>query len=292
MNGRQPYLPGPVQRKDPPADQAETARREAVSHRSQNGRGRPALAGPTGPNPRSERPSGVSAASFSFHGETTQPSLTYLNSRSSAGRTDARQETATTLVASLQLWGSPAEPVLAAPDDDTPPQDAAWPPDADTVTMKNIPCRCRAPEILAAVEALGFGKESLVYFHLPLKQGKASCNLGCCFIGFRSPLIAREFFEKSLNFTFPSRQSTKVVRVAPARLQSQHLGRSFMHGEVLWFDAESRQCSAEIPLPKATGQQRPEPEINFSHRTLGYVPAPRGATSVHDKSHHRIWLNL
>ncbi|CAE7464965.1 unnamed protein product, partial [Symbiodinium necroappetens] len=69
-----------------------------------------------------------------------------------------------------------------------------WPAAADTVTIKNIPCRCRAQEILSAVKLLGFEEKDLVYLHLPVKQGRSACNLGYCFLSFQSPELARDFF--------------------------------------------------------------------------------------------------
>ncbi|CAE7244375.1 unnamed protein product [Symbiodinium natans] len=147
------------------------------------------------------------------------------------------QRLTTSLRDSLQVWGVPRpEPEAAVCRQD-------WPESADTVTIKNIPCRIRAQEILSAVCALGFTENHLLYLHLPAKQGRNTCTLGYCFIGFRSVALARQFWEKSSELRFPDRTSLKVPHVEAAT-------RS-MHGEVLWF---RREAAGTEEVDVATGQ--------------------------------------
>eukprot|EP00440_Ansanella_granifera_P017045 gb/GFBE01018515.1/.p1 GENE.gb/GFBE01018515.1/~~gb/GFBE01018515.1/.p1 ORF type:complete len:225 (+),score=50.34 gb/GFBE01018515.1/:1-675(+) len=127
-------------------------------------------------------------------------------------------------------------------------QDGAerWQPDTDTVTVKNIPCRSSAKELLDYLESLGFGEDTLTYFHLPLKagqgaKGKTAFNLGYCFVGFRSPHLARAFYESAKDLCLPSRQSSKVLQVEPSRCQFRSLcDRKSMHGEVMLFEEQQR----------------------------------------------------
>ncbi|CAE8615741.1 unnamed protein product, partial [Polarella glacialis] len=122
-----------------------------------------------------------------------------------------------------------------------PLHDAALWENVDTVTLKNIPCRCRREEILGALADLGFGKETLTYFHLPIKQGKGSFNLGYCFVGFKTPELAATFHDRSIGFKFQSRQSDKVVTVEPAKVQYRNdPGYTPMHGDVVYFEERAQ----------------------------------------------------
>jgi len=144
----------------------------------------------------------------------------------------------------LLFWGQPQALEVGT----SRARNQEWPAAADTVTIKNIPCRCRAQEILSAVKLLGFEEKDLVYLHLPVKQGRSACNLGYCFLSFRSPELARDFFDISPSFRFPERQSRKVPQVEAARIPANRThGASFMHGEVLWFGRGDARAEGRSP---------------------------------------------
>ncbi|CAE7946559.1 unnamed protein product, partial [Symbiodinium sp. KB8] len=146
-----------------------------------------------------------------------------------------------------------------------------WPAAADTVTIKNIPCRCRAQEILSAVKLLGFEEKDLVYLHLPVKQGRSACNLGYCFLSFRSPELARDFFDISPSFRFPERQSRKVPQVEAARIPANRThGRQ---GALVW--ERRRKSRREKPKRSCRDSSR-----QCCRRCNGACsPAARAATS-------------
>mmetsp|Transcript_78015 Transcript_78015/g.140761 ORF Transcript_78015/g.140761 Transcript_78015/m.140761 type:complete len:218 (-) Transcript_78015:47-700(-) len=153
----------------------------------------------------------------------------------------------------LATKGSVAATLLDSPDVSTEDSDEApaWQEDVDTVTIKNIPCRCRRGEILEAIFGLGFSEDMLVYLHLPVKQGKGSFNLGYCFVGFRTPELARRFRDRAEGFRFQSRQSAKIIRVEPARVQAREGAQKTMHGEVTWF-GQQPQPTACLGAPSQT----------------------------------------
>mmetsp|Transcript_66726 Transcript_66726/g.157126 ORF Transcript_66726/g.157126 Transcript_66726/m.157126 type:complete len:357 (-) Transcript_66726:26-1096(-) len=188
------------------------------------------------------------------------------------------------LSSDLQQWGVPTAPLnveQAASDVEE------WPESANTVTIQNIPCRCRTQEILDSIRALGFGDDELLYFHLPLKQGKSSCNLGYCFVGFRSPELAREFYRKSRSFKFPSRHSKKVIQVEAAKQAFNDTGTPFqMHGEVIWFTTEGTATTAGH---SATMTSSAAERSAFQRQA-----SPQGSAefqAMHSKTPHRVsWL--
>ena len=164
--------------------------------------------------------------------------------KGSATSVASRHQRLTSLSANLQVWGVPRpepEPAFSGQD---------WPGSADTVTVKNIPCRIRSQEVLSAVRALGFTESDLLYLHLPVKQGRTPCTLGYCFISFRTAALARQFWEKSSDLRFPERNSLKVPHVEASTSATRSRARS-MHGEVLWF---RREAAAAVEVEVATGQ--------------------------------------
>ena len=171
--------------------------------------------------------------SFTSVSPMFEPGLVTSESSSSGGRSvPSPHHRLASLSDSLQIWGVPVpepEPAVCRQD---------WPESADTVTIKNIPCRIRPQEVLSAVQALGFTENDLIYLHLPVKQGRPTSTLGCCFIGFRSVALARQFWEKASELRFPDRTSLKVPHVEAATSVNPRRASS-MHGEVLRFRREA-----------------------------------------------------
>jgi len=87
--------------------------------------------------------------------------------------------------------------------------------DSVTVMMKNIPCGCSQQQVLDAIADVGF-KELLEFFYLPTRRSKA---LGYAFVGFADPQTTKRFASAISGYRFQSRLSSKVVSVAPARVQ-------------------------------------------------------------------------
>ena len=87
--------------------------------------------------------------------------------------------------------------------------------DTVTVMMKNIPCGCKQQEVLDAIADVGF-KDVLEFFYLPTQRCKA---LGYAFAGFADPQTTRMFAKAISGYRFQSRSSSKVVSIAPARVQ-------------------------------------------------------------------------
>ncbi|CAE7360480.1 unnamed protein product [Symbiodinium natans] len=173
------------------------------------------------------------------------------------------QTNSTNLSLTLRTWG--------IPDQSLPSSKTSWPADVDTVTIKNIPCRCRGPEILDALRSLGFGSEKLVYFHLPVKEKHDAGNLGYCFVGFRNPELAEEFCRRAKNFTFPSRQSQKVISVEPARNRRDSMTSSDnMHGEIVFFDNFVPHGVATIEASSVPSRRRSGGEDSGSGRARDY----------------------
>ena len=157
----------------------------------------------------------------------------------------------TSLRGILEVWGVPRR----EPDPAVCRQ--GWPESADTVAIKNLPCRARAQEVLSAVLALGFTESDLLYLHLPAKEGRTNCFLGYCFIAFRSVALARQFWEKSSNLRFPDRATHKVPHVEAARGSVNPSRASSMHGEVLWFAHEDREATGAEEVDVLTSQDEP-----------------------------------
>eukprot|EP00931_Biecheleriopsis_adriatica_P111497 TRINITY_DN8588_c0_g2_i1.p1 TRINITY_DN8588_c0_g2~~TRINITY_DN8588_c0_g2_i1.p1 ORF type:complete len:164 (+),score=19.64 TRINITY_DN8588_c0_g2_i1:114-605(+) len=102
---------------------------------------------------------------------------------------------------------------------DEPPDEAEEESEWGTVRevmIRNIPSRCREPEILSVVAQLGFANQ-VRKFYLPLRQSqRALFNRGYAFIGFDSPEAAFEFGNSISNYTF-RRGSEKAVTAHPVR---------------------------------------------------------------------------
>ncbi|CAE8631966.1 unnamed protein product, partial [Polarella glacialis] len=115
--------------------------------------------------------------------------------------------------------------------------------------------------------------DMLVYLHLPVKQGKGSFNLGYCFVGFRTPELARRFRDRAEGFRFQSRQSAKIIRVEPARVQAREGAQKTMHGEVTWF-GQQPQPTACLGVMCATSKELYYEEGRAVKTTTTTAPSP------------------
>lgn len=91
-------------------------------------------------------------------------------------------------------------------------------PSSDVVTLmiKNIPCGCDRAYVLNVIQALGFG-DLHNFFHLPTRRARE--NFGYAFIGFPDAVTTQRFSQVMDGFVFTVGLSSKVVAVAPARIQ-------------------------------------------------------------------------
>lgn len=116
--------------------------------------------------------------------------------------------------------------------------------EADTMIVKNLPVRCKAVEISAALIDLGFSDEDLVFVNMPARKGlRKDVNRGYCFIKFQSPSLAQKFQEAAQGYHLKSRKSDKGMTVEPARYQGSELASL---GETVWFDKESELAEMKI----------------------------------------------
>lgn len=85
-----------------------------------------------------------------------------------------------------------------------------------TVMVKNIPCGCRQPGILQAIEELGFGL-TYEFFYMPTRRNGE--NFGYAFVGFRDSETTAKFYQAMTGYCVNFRRNKKLVEVVPARIQ-------------------------------------------------------------------------
>lgn len=93
----------------------------------------------------------------------------------------------------------------------------AWPQDATTVMLKNIPNRYTAEEVLAEMLAGGFDG-TFDFFYLPI-DFKTKRNRGYSFINFRDAADARRFVEAFHGEHWTRYATQKILEVSPALTQ-------------------------------------------------------------------------
>jgi hypothetical protein len=109
------------------------------------------------------------------------------------------------------------------------------------VMLKNIPSRSSVAELTSLIEDLGFGQD-FSFFYMPQRTGPRHrvLNKGYAFVGFSDPDTCARFASTISGHKFVTRESTKIIEVAPARLQSNE--------EVMEHFADMTLNSRKAPL--------------------------------------------
>jgi|EP00927_Polykrikos_kofoidii_P021867 hypothetical protein len=89
-----------------------------------------------------------------------------------------------------------------------------------TLMIKNIPCRCRADEIDAAIRDIGFeGLYDRLY--LPVRRSHRQ-NFGYAFVSLKSDSLVPEFRKRLQEYVWKSRKSDKKISVQLAHSQRNY----------------------------------------------------------------------
>eukprot|EP00929_Paragymnodinium_shiwhaense_P001512 TRINITY_DN101746_c0_g1_i1.p1 TRINITY_DN101746_c0_g1~~TRINITY_DN101746_c0_g1_i1.p1 ORF type:complete len:210 (+),score=23.62 TRINITY_DN101746_c0_g1_i1:83-712(+) len=92
-----------------------------------------------------------------------------------------------------------------------------------TMMIRNIPTRAKAPEIMLAIDDLGF-RGLYDFFYLPDRTGcdkpkLRALNNGYAFINFKEAKFSEEFVNVLTTESVSLRSSSKLLEATPARLQ-------------------------------------------------------------------------
>jgi hypothetical protein len=90
------------------------------------------------------------------------------------------------------------------------------------VMLKNIPSRSTVSEVMSFIEDAGFGQD-ITSFYMPQRTAgsrRRVLNKGYAFVGFSDPDMCARFASEISGQKCVTRDSTKIIEVVPARLQS------------------------------------------------------------------------
>jgi len=116
---------------------------------------------------------------------------------------------------------------------------AAWPENATTVMLRNIPNRYTPEELLAEMIAAGFDN-TFNFFYLPI-DFSTKRNRGYGFINFRDPENAKKFVEAFHQQRLTRYATQKILEVSPALTQgfdanvSQYVRKDAQRIQNPWF---------------------------------------------------------
>eukprot|EP00933_Yihiella_yeosuensis_P075906 TRINITY_DN8546_c0_g1_i1.p1 TRINITY_DN8546_c0_g1~~TRINITY_DN8546_c0_g1_i1.p1 ORF type:complete len:255 (+),score=47.78 TRINITY_DN8546_c0_g1_i1:101-766(+) len=103
-------------------------------------------------------------------------------------------------------------------DDDDHDEDNSWDDQVRHVVIKKIPQEILDPGLLAIFADLGASTEAMNSIRLPLRRIKNKVrNCGYCFLEFKTPALAREFYQKAHGYRVQTQHGSKQIIVQRSR---------------------------------------------------------------------------